>query len=183
MVELVDKHEMGGSEKHISTLLQHMVAMVLEEEVDAYRVGKLIDTLEKAVSALSTGNDDCTKLQFLFLTAISALEDNPFPMGFHNSLSHIALKAETERILQEAADLGMDEEEMDLMTELLCMMAIRETQEINELEGAQNALNHIGVIQGLLDRLSNQAINVRYDDLLSVIAEDLSSSSDGGPLN
>lgn len=181
--DLVGKRGIDDSEKRISTLLRQMVSMVLEEQVGASRINKMIDSLEKSVSSLSTGNDDNAKLKYLLVTAIAALEDHPYPLGFHHGLSHIALKAETERVIQEAANLGMDEGEMDLMTELLCMMTIRETQEINELEGSQNALNYIGIIQGLLDRLSSQPLKSKYEDLLSVIVEDLSSIPGGRPMN
>ena len=181
--DLVSKEGKDDSETSISALLRPMIDMVLEEQVDAYRVSKLIDSLERTVSALSTGSGESTRHQLLFVTAISALEDDPFPMGFNDSLSHIALKAETERILQKAADLGMDKDEMDLMTELLCMMTIRQTREIDELEGPYAALNYVSLIQGLLDTLSSQPLIDQYENLLSLITEDLPSSPEGESIN
>lgn len=153
--QVIERASVNCDSKSLDTLLRAIIVSVMEDELDTYRVSKVIDSLEKAVTKHSSCvNQIGNKNNLLLVTAISALEDNPRAIAHQIRMDPVNMREEIERILQEATYLSMSHDELDLMIVLLSMIAIRNVYEINELAGPNVALGFIGIIEELINRLS-----------------------------
>lgn len=172
--------ETATGEKHSAktmlSLLHSLVITAMEGQMDTYRINKLSESLERSASWIIRSSDrNKKKAEHLFLTAISALEESPFPTGLHTDVDYHTMNVEIERAIQVAVDMKMNKDEINLYTLLLGKIAIRNILEINELEGPVVALEYVNIVAELCAKLAAQEDDYQlltgmYNGLLSRIA-------------